>query len=73
MAGLRQPRTMSHALHRHYGRPADNVHAIQLEMTQCSYMQEALPFDYLPDVAGQVQPHVRRMVEAALAFAKSRA
>jgi len=57
---------------RHYGRPADNVHAIQLEMTQCAYMQEALPFDYLPEVAGKVQPHVRRMVEAALAFARSR-
>lgn len=58
---------------RHYGRPAENVHAIQLEMTQCAYMQEHLPFDYLPDVAARVQPHVRRMVAAALAFARSRA
>ena len=36
---------------RHYGQPAHNIHAVQLEMTQCSYMQEALPFDYLPEVA----------------------
>src|SRR5690606_6852035 len=43
---------------RHYGRPAQNVHAIQLEMTQCSYMQEALPFDYLPERAAQVRPHL---------------
>ncbi len=57
---------------RHHGRPADNVHAVQLEMTQSSYMQEALPFDYLPDVAAGVQPHVRRMIEAMLAFADSR-
>jgi N-formylglutamate deformylase len=55
---------------RQYGRPAQGVHAVQLEMTQCSYMQEHLPFDYLPDVAAGVQPHVRRMLEAALAFAE---
>ena len=54
---------------RHYGQPAQNIHAVQLEMTQCSYMQEALPFDYLPEVAAGVQPHLRRMLEAALAFA----
>ncbi|MDM0046670.1 N-formylglutamate deformylase [Variovorax dokdonensis] len=53
---------------REYGDPARGIHAVQLEMTQCSYMQEALPFDYLPDVAAGVQPHVRRMLEAVLAF-----
>ena len=58
---------------RHYGRPEQNVHAVQLEMTQCSYMQESLPFDYLPEVARKVQPHLRRMLEAALAFARNRA
>ena len=58
---------------RHHGNPAQNVHAVQLEMTQSSYMQEALPFDYLPDVAAGVQPHVRRMIEAVLAFVEARA
>jgi len=58
---------------RNYGNPAQNVHAVQLEMTQSSYMQEKLPFDYLPEVAAGVQPHVRRMIEAVLAFAESRA
>ena len=53
---------------RHYGDPARGIHAVQLEMTQSSYMQEQLPFDYLPDVAAGVQPHVRRMLEAVLAF-----
>lgn len=57
---------------RHYGAPARNIHAVQLEMTQCSYMQEAPPFDYLPEVAAGVLPHLRRMVYAALAFARSR-
>ncbi|GAA5233170.1 N-formylglutamate deformylase [Verticiella sediminum] len=57
---------------RHYGQPARNIHAIQLEMTQSSYMQEALPFDYLPEVAAGIQPHLRRMVQAALDFALAR-
>lgn len=58
---------------RQYGRPENNVHALQLEMTQCSYMQEKQPFDYLPEVAGRVQPHLRRMIDAVLAFAQERA
>ena len=57
---------------RHYGQPAQGLHAVQLEMTQCSYMQEALPFDYLPVVAARVQPHVRRMLEAVLDFVETR-
>ena len=58
---------------RHHGQPGQGVHAVQLEMTQSSYMQEALPFDYLPDVAAAVQPHLQRMLEAVLAFAEARA
>jgi len=58
---------------RHYGRPQDNVHAIQLEMCQSTYMQETLPFDYLPDVAARIQPHLKRMLEAMLRFLRSRA
>jgi N-formylglutamate deformylase len=54
---------------RHYGQPQRGIHAVQLEMTQCSYMQEALPFDYLPELAARVQPHLQRMLAAALAFA----
>ncbi len=57
---------------RHYGEPARNIHAVQLEMTQSSYMQEAMPFDYLPEVAAGIEPHLRRMIEAALAFAEKR-
>ena len=56
---------------RHYGQPAQHIHAVQLEMTQCSYMQEALPFDYLPEVAAGVQPHLQRMLAAVLAFASA--
>ena len=56
---------------RQYGNPAQGIHAVQLEMTQCSYMQESWPFDYLPAVAAQVQPHVRRMLETVLAFVET--
>ncbi len=56
-----------------HGRPHNGVHAIQLEMTQCSYMQEQLPFDYLPSVAARVQPHLRRMVAAVMDFLESEA
>ena len=53
---------------RQYGNPEQGIHAVQLEMTQSSYMQESWPFDYLPEVAAGVQPHVRHMLEAVLAF-----
>ena len=46
------------------------MHDIQLEMEQCNYMQEALPFNYLPALAQRVQPTVQKMLEAVLAFAE---
>ena len=52
---------------RQYGRPAENVHAVQLEMCQYLYMREAPPWNYEEAAAAQVQPVVREMVEAALA------
>ena len=56
---------------RHHGNPAQNVHAVQLEMTQCTYMQEAMPFDYLPEQAERVQPTLRAMLQAALDWAEN--
>lgn len=54
---------------RHYGRPGANVHAIQLEMCQCVYMDEAAPYGYRPDLAGQVQDLLRSMTQAAADWA----
>ncbi len=51
---------------RHYGRPADHVHALQLEMCQNLYMQEESPFAYDAALAAQVQPQLRGMLQAAL-------
>jgi len=56
---------------RHYGKPEAGIHAVQLEMTQCSYMEEQWPFEYRPAKAEVVQPHLRRMLEAMLAFARA--
>ncbi|GAB3769260.1 hypothetical protein GCM10028796_34040 [Ramlibacter monticola] len=52
---------------RHYGRPAEHVHAVQLEMGQRTYMREEPPYDWDALRAAEVQPVVRAMVEAALA------
>jgi len=51
---------------RHYGQPQAGVHAIQLEMCQCLYMNEAPPFDYRPGLAGEVQPLLHDMMQAAI-------
>lgn len=50
---------------REFGHPAQGVHTIQLEMCQSTYMNEDHPFDYRPDLAGQVKPVVHGMVSAA--------
>ena len=54
---------------RHYGQPDSGVHAIQLEMCQCLYMNEHAPFDYRPDLAAQIQPLLRQMIGAAAVWA----
>ena len=51
---------------RHYGAPGQDVHAIQLEMSQCLYMQETPPFAYLPDKAATVQPLLQAMLQAGV-------
>jgi N-formylglutamate deformylase len=56
---------------RHYGQPQSNVHAIQLEMCQCLYMNEAPPFEYRPEVAAHVQPLLRAMLGAALDWVRA--
>jgi N-formylglutamate deformylase len=56
---------------RHYGQPAARVHAIQLEMCQCTYMDETPPFAYRPDLAAGVQGVLRESLEEALAWARA--
>jgi N-formylglutamate deformylase len=56
---------------RHYGRPQDNVNAIQLEMCQCLYMDETVPFAYRLDLAARIQPLLAQMLRAGLHWVRA--
>jgi N-formylglutamate deformylase len=47
---------------RHYGRPAEGIEAIQLELAQCNYMDEERA-SYDPQRAGQVQGLLWKLLE----------
>ena len=51
---------------RHYGAPAEGVHAIQLELAQRTYMREEPPFDYQAGLASRVQAVLARFVETMI-------
>jgi N-formylglutamate deformylase len=55
---------------RHYGEPAQHLHAVQLEMCQSLYMNEQPPYAYREDLARGVQPVLAEMMAAALAACK---
>ena len=46
---------------RHYGRPAQLVSAVQMEIAQCAYMDED-SFQYRPALAAQLQPLLRDLL-----------
>lgn len=48
---------------RHYGRPEDGVHAIQMELTQSTHLEhEALPFAYSPEKAEQLRIYLQTIL-----------
>ncbi|WP_280153584.1 N-formylglutamate deformylase [Piscinibacter sp. XHJ-5] len=51
---------------RHYGRPTEGSHALQLEMCHATYMDEQPPFGYRPDLAARVQPVLRQLLAAVV-------
>jgi N-formylglutamate deformylase len=53
---------------RRYGDPAENVHAIQLEMAEAIYMDEESPYAFRANRAGRVRPILREQLEIALAW-----
>jgi len=57
---------------RQYGKPADNIHAVQLELSQITYMEEHFPFRFDEKVASQVRPTLQRLLEAMLEWAGKR-
>jgi N-formylglutamate deformylase len=54
------------AITRLYGDPASGVHAVQLELAQVTYMNEAPPYEFREDLAEKLRPLLRRLLEAAL-------
>lgn len=56
---------------RHYGRPEEGWHAIQMELAQSTYMEEAPPWPYLHDRADRLRPHLARLLARLDELARS--
>ncbi len=54
---------------RHYGDPQNNIHAVQLELSQRTYLNEE-NFTYQNELAKQVKPKLRLMVQSLIEFAE---
>jgi len=55
---------------RHYGDPANDIHAVQLELAQSTYMEEVEPFTYRDELARPTQVVLQKLLEETLAWAK---
>jgi N-formylglutamate deformylase len=53
---------------RHYGSPTAGIHAIQLELSERTYMIEAPPYPFDESSASQVRPVLRALIDALLAW-----
>lgn len=56
---------------RQYGQPAQQVHAVQLELSQITYMEEQMPYAYDDALAAQVAPLLETLVTTALAHVRA--
>lgn len=53
---------------RHHGDPAKGIHAIQLEQSQATYLEEREPWPFRIDLAKRVQPHLQAMLNACISW-----
>lgn len=51
---------------RHYGNPEAGVHAIQMELAQCNYMQESAPWNYDVEKAESLRLVLRQLLQSLL-------
>ncbi|HSW82662.1 MAG TPA: N-formylglutamate deformylase [Usitatibacter sp.] len=81
MAALARHRDFTHVLNgrfkggyitRRHGKPADGVHAVQLEMAECIYMQESSPYTFSPPKAERIRPILREQLATAIDWAVNR-
>ena len=56
---------------RAYGRPNDRIHAIQLELSQRTYMNEKAPYEFSDALAARLRPVLRELIEAMLHGARA--
>lgn len=54
---------------RHFGRPSENVHAVQLELSQATYMDETSPYRFSPEGVAEVRPTLERFLSALIEWA----
>ncbi|HTI16531.1 MAG TPA: N-formylglutamate deformylase [Trinickia sp.] len=52
---------------RHYGVPDEGIHAVQLELSQVTYMEETPPYAYDPARASKIEPLLAALIDEALA------
>jgi N-formylglutamate deformylase len=55
---------------RRYGNPANGVHAVQLELAEATYMDEAPPYGLREDLARELRPQLRTLLELFLALGR---
>lgn len=55
---------------RHYGDPGNDIHAVQLELAQRTYMEEREPFHYRDDLAQPTQAVLRQLLDTALRWGR---
>jgi N-formylglutamate deformylase len=55
---------------RHYGNPAENIHAVQLELAQSTYMEEFVPFHYRSDLADPTRVVLKQLLESMIAWGR---
>ena len=53
---------------RHYGKPEAGFHAMQMELAQCTYMQENAPWRYDASKADKLRVVLRKMLQGILKF-----
>jgi len=53
---------------RHYGQPADGIHAVQLELSQITYMNEDPPYEFNEQQASEVREVIAGLVQTMIAW-----
>jgi len=57
---------------RHFGDPAHDIHAVQLELAQSTYMEEFEPFNYRPDLAEPTREVLKALLTELIAWGGDR-